>query len=176
SFGYGLAVTPLQLARAYSVIANEGKLNPISILKLEQPPHGEQVIEPRIANAMLQMMEGVTKDGGTAVKARIGGYRVAGKTGTARKATAGGYGEDYIVSFAGIAPIDNPRLVTVVIINEPKGDKYYGGDVAAPVFAKVTTGALQLLNVAPSKTVELPVKVAATNQGQSPIVGGIHEQ
>ncbi|MGB0835795.1 MAG: peptidoglycan D,D-transpeptidase FtsI family protein [Psychrobium sp.] len=176
SFGYGLAVTPLQLARAYSVIANEGKLNPISILKLEQPPRAEQVIEPRVANAMLQMMEGVTKDGGTAVKARIGGYRVAGKTGTARKATAGGYGEDYIVSFAGIAPIDNPRLVTVVIINEPKGDKYYGGDVAAPVFAKVTTGALQLLNVAPSKTVELPVKIAATNQGQSPLVGGVHEQ
>jgi cell division protein FtsI (penicillin-binding protein 3) len=176
SFGYGLAVTPLQLARAYSVIANEGRLNPISILKLENPPEAEQVIEPRIANAMLQMMEGVTKAGGTAVKARIGGYRVAGKTGTARKATAGGYGEDYVVSFAGIAPIDNPRLVTIVIINEPKGDKYYGGDVAAPVFAKVTTGALQLMNVAPSKTVELPVNIAAVSHGQGAVVGGVHEQ
>ncbi|OIQ48507.1 MAG: peptidoglycan glycosyltransferase FtsI [Gammaproteobacteria bacterium MedPE] len=176
SFGYGLAVTPLQLARAYSVIANEGRLNPISILKLETPPEGEQVIEPRIANAMLQMMEGVTKAGGTAVKARIGGYRVAGKTGTARKATAGGYGEDYVVSFAGIAPINDPRLVTIVIINEPKGDKYYGGDVAAPVFAKVTTGALQLMNVAPSKTVELPVNIASVNNGLGEMVGGAHEQ
>lgn len=173
SYGYGLAVTPLQLAKAYSVIANEGRANPISILKLEQPPQGEQVIEPKIARAMLQMMEGVTKEGGTAVKARIGGYRVAGKTGTARKATAGGYGDDYVVSFAGIAPIDNPRLVTIVIINEPKGDKYYGGDVAAPVFAKVTTGALQLLNVAPSKTVELPVRVAANSRNS---MGAAYEQ
>lgn len=163
SFGYGLAVTPLQLAKAYAVIANEGRVNPISILKLEKAPEGEQVIDPAVAKAMLQMMEGVTKAGGTAVKARIGGYRVAGKTGTARKAIAGGYGDDYVVSFAGIAPIDNPRLVTIVIINEPKGDKYYGGDVAAPVFAKVTTGALQLLNVAPSKTVELPVSITSEN-------------
>jgi cell division protein FtsI (penicillin-binding protein 3) len=163
SFGYGLAVTPLQMAKAYAVIANEGRVNPISILKLERPPIGEQVIDPKIARAILQMMEGVTKTGGTAVKARIGGYRVAGKTGTARKSIAGGYGDDYVVSFAGIAPIDNPRLVTIVIINEPKGDKYYGGDVAAPVFAKVTTGALQLLNVAPSKTVKLPVHVASNN-------------
>ncbi len=161
SFGYGLAVTPLQLAKAYSVIANEGRANPVSILKLEQAPQGEQIIEPMVARSMLQMMEGVTKAGGTALKARIGGYRVAGKTGTARKAVANGYGDDYVVSFAGIAPIDNPRLVTIVIINEPQGDKYYGGDVAAPVFAKVTTGALQLLNVAPSKTVSLPMSVAS---------------
>jgi len=176
SFGYGLAVTPLQLAKAYSVIANEGRVNPISILKLEQPPVGEQVIEPKVAHAMLNMMEGVTKAGGTATKARIGGYRVAGKTGTARKAIAGGYGDDYVVSFAGIAPIDNPRLVTIVIINEPKGDKYYGGDVAAPVFAKVTTGALQLLNVAPSKTVELPVSLALVNNAKTTQVRGVHAQ
>jgi len=176
SFGYGLAVTPLQLAKAYSVIANEGRVNPISILKLEQPPVGEQVIEPKVAHAMLNMMEGVTKAGGTATKARIGGYRVAGKTGTARKAIAGGYGDDYVVSFAGIAPIDNPRLVTIVIINEPKGDKYYGGDVAAPVFAKVTTGALQLLNVAPSKTVELPVSLALLNNAKTTQVRGVHAQ
>lgn len=176
SFGYGLAVTPLQLAKAYSVIANEGRVNPISILKLEQPPVGEQVIAPEIAHAMLNMMEGVTKAGGTATKARIGGYRVAGKTGTARKAIAGGYGDDYVVSFAGIAPIDNPRLVTIVIINEPKGDKYYGGDVAAPVFAKVTTGALQLLNVAPSKTVELPVSLALLNNAKATQVRGVHAQ
>jgi len=176
SFGYGLAVTPLQLAKAYSVIANEGRVNPISILKLEQPPVGEQVIDPKVAHAMLNMMEGVTKAGGTATKARIGGYRVAGKTGTARKAIAGGYGDDYVVSFAGIAPIDNPRLVTIVIINEPKGDKYYGGDVAAPVFAKVTTGALQLLNVAPSKTIELPVSLALLNNTKTTQVRGVHAQ
>ncbi len=163
SFGYGLTVTPLQLARAYSVIANKGKLNPVSILKLDKQPIGTQVIEPAVANAVLQMMEGVTKEGGTATKARIGGYRVAGKTGTAQKAVAGGYGDEYLVSFAGIAPIDNPRLVTVVFINEPQGDKYYGGDVAAPVFAKVTTAALQLLNIAPSKTVVLPVSVASSS-------------
>ncbi len=170
SFGYGLAVTPLQLARAYSVIANEGRLNPVSILKLDKKPQGEQVIAPEIALAMLNMMEGVTKAGGTAIKARINGYRVAGKTGTARKAAAGGYGDDYVVSFAGIAPIDNPRLVTIVIINEPKGDKYYGGDVAAPVFAKVTTAALQLLNVAPSKTVTMPVKIASVKNTSSAVL------
>ncbi|MDP2561456.1 penicillin-binding protein 2 [Psychrobium sp. 1_MG-2023] len=177
SFGYGMAVTPLQLARAYSVIANDGKLNPISILKLDKAPQGEQVVSPEIAQAMLQMMEGVTKAGGTALKARIGGYRVAGKTGTARKAVAGGYGDDYVVSFAGIAPIDNPRLVTIVIINEPKGDKYYGGDVAAPVFAKVTTGALQLLNVAPSKTVTVPMKLARLSSPEHrSIEGRLYEQ
>jgi len=163
SFGYGMTVTPLQLAQAYSVIANQGKLNPVSILKLDQPPASTQVISPRVANAVLNMMEGVTQEGGTALKARIGGYRVAGKTGTAQKAVAGGYGDEYLVSFAGIAPIDDPRLVTVVFINEPQGDKYYGGDVAAPVFAKVTTGALQLLNVAPSKTVELPIDIASSH-------------
>jgi len=176
SFGYGLAVTPLQLAKAYSVIANQGRANPISILKLDKPPQGEQVISSEVANAMLQMMEGVTKAGGTAIKARIGGYRVAGKTGTARKATRGGYGDDYVVSFAGIAPIDNPRLVTVVIINDPKGDKYYGGDVAAPVFAKVTTGALQLLNVAPSKTVSLPLSVAQLKASTPPTNWSLNEQ
>ena len=163
SFGYGMAVTPLQLAQAYSVIANQGRLNPISILKLDQDPIGNQVIAPEIANAVLLMMEGVTKEGGTALKARIGGYRVAGKTGTAKKSAAGGYGDEYLVSFAGIAPIEDPRLVTIVFINEPQGDKYYGGDVAAPVFAKVTTAALQLLNIAPSKTLELPLKIASSS-------------
>ncbi len=147
SFGYALTVTPLQIARMYAMLGNGGVLYPTSIMKLKQPPEGEQVISPHVAESVMQMLVGVTK--GTAKKAHIEGYPVAGKTGTARKAVAGGYGEDYVALFAGVAPVNNPRLAIVVVVNEPKGDRYYGGDVAAPVFAKVMSGALQMLNVEP---------------------------
>ncbi len=147
SFGYALTVTPLQIARMYAMLGNGGVLYPTSIMKLTQPPEGEQVISPLVADSVLQMLVGVTQ--GTARKAHIEGYPVAGKTGTARKAVAGGYGEDYVALFAGVAPVNNPRLAIVVVVNEPKGDRYYGGDVAAPVFAKVMSGALQMLNVEP---------------------------
>ena len=149
SFGYALTVTPLQIARMYAMLGSGGVLYPSSILKLKQQPEGEQVISPHVAQSVMEMLVGVTEPGGTAKKAHIDGYPVAGKTGTARKAVAGGYGEDYVALFAGVAPVHNPRLAMVVVVNEPKGDRYYGGDVAAPVFAKVMSGALQMLNVEP---------------------------
>ncbi|MCE9680298.1 peptidoglycan glycosyltransferase FtsI [Shewanella sp. AS1] len=149
SFGYALTVTPLQIARMYAMLGNGGMLYPSSILKLKHQPEGQQVISPHVAQSVMEMLVGVTEKGGTAKKAHIEGYPVAGKTGTARKAVAGGYGEDYVALFAGVAPIHNPRLAMVVVVNEPKGDRYYGGDVAAPVFAKVMSGALQMLNVEP---------------------------
>ncbi|ART80839.1 penicillin-binding transpeptidase domain-containing protein [Oceanisphaera avium] len=149
SFGYGLTVTPLQLAQAYAVIANGGVRFPLSILKREQPPKGEQVIPKQHADSVLKMLEAVVGPGGTAGNAAIPGYRVGGKTGTSRKAIAGGYGNDYVGLFAGVAPISDPRLAMVVVMNEPQGDQYYGGQVAAPVFAEVMSGALQLMNIRP---------------------------
>ena len=112
-------------------------------------PAEERVISEANAKAILAMMETVTQDDGSGVKARIPGYRVAGKTGTSRKAVAGGYGEEYVNIFAGVAPISDPQLVTVVLINEPGGDLYHAGDTAAPVFSEIMGGALQLLNIAP---------------------------
>jgi cell division protein FtsI (penicillin-binding protein 3) len=149
SFGYGITVTPLQLAQSYAVLANGGVRYPLTIIKRSQPPVGEQVVPRQHADAVLHMLESVVGPGGTARKAEIPGYRVAGKTGTSRKAIAGGYGSDYVGVFAGMAPVSNPRLAMVVVMNEPQGEKYYGGDVAAPVFAEVMSGALQLLNIRP---------------------------
>ncbi|WP_299795228.1 penicillin-binding protein 2 [uncultured Shewanella sp.] len=163
SFGYGLMVTPLQLARLYATLGSKGVLYPVSILKLKQKPEGEQVISPEIAQRVMEMLIGVTEKGGTATKAHIEGYPVAGKTGTARKAVAGGYGEDYVALFAGVAPVHNPELAIVVVVNEPKGDKYYGGDVAAPVFAAVMSGALQMLNIEPISSRE-KVRLAGTTR------------
>lgn len=163
SFGYGLMVTPLQLARLYATLGSKGVLYPVSILKLKQQPEGEQVISPEIAQSVMEMLIGVTEKGGTATKAHIEGYPVAGKTGTARKAVAGGYGEDYVAIFAGVAPVHNPELAIVVVVNEPKGDRYYGGDVAAPVFAAVMSGALQMLNIEPISSRE-KVRLAGTTR------------
>ncbi|WP_163935562.1 penicillin-binding protein 2 [Paraferrimonas sp. SM1919] len=155
SFGYGFTVTTLQMARMYSVLANEGKMMPVTILKRAkvdgevQLPEATQVLSKEVADKVLKMLVGITKPGGTALKAHIEGYPVAGKTGTSEKAVAGGYGNDYVASFVGVAPAHDPKLVIAVMINEPKGDDYHGGDAAAPVFAKVMAGALQMLNVEP---------------------------
>lgn len=152
SFGYGLSVTPLQLARAYAVFANDGIRLPVSLLKLDETPQGERVMRQSTARSILKMLETVVDDEGTAPLAIIPGYRVAGKTGTAKKSVAGGYAEDkYLSLFVGIAPVSDPRLVMVVFIDEPKGDEYYGGLVAAPVFSKVMNGALRLMNIPPDK-------------------------
>ncbi|BFL82017.1 hypothetical protein LFREDSHE_04670 [Shewanella baltica] len=102
-----------------------------------------------MAHDVMQMLVGVTEKGGTGTLAHIDGYPVAGKSGTSRKAVAGGYGDDYVALFAGVAPANNPKLAIVVVVNEPKGDLYYGGSVAGPAFAKVMSGALQMLNVEP---------------------------
>lgn len=149
SFGYGLSVTTLQLARMYSVLANDGVKQPLSIIKNSQPKEQERVVDAANARAILQMMESVVSDQGPARKAQVAGYRIAGKTGTSRKAIAGGYGEEYVNIFAGVAPASNPQLVGVVLINEPQGDLYYASDTAAPVFAQIMSRTLQILNVTP---------------------------
>jgi len=149
SFGYGITATTLQIAKAYAILGSGGKEYPLSILKIEKPSEGEQVIPRKIALEVVHMMEGVSKKGGTARKAKVEGYRIAGKTGTSRKAEAGGYGDDYVSIFAGVAPASNPRFSIVVMINEPQGDRYYAGDVAAPVFSSVMQSALLLSHVRP---------------------------
>ncbi|MFD2164980.1 peptidoglycan D,D-transpeptidase FtsI family protein [Thalassotalea euphylliae] len=148
SFGYALAISPLQLTRLYTTIANGGTKIPLTILKTEQRPQGEQIFSSNITADLRDMLEGVVEKG--APKAKVEGYRVGGKTGTSIKAVAGGYGNDYVGLFAGMAPIDDPEVVVVVVINEPGGDLYHGGDVAAPVFSRVMKGTMQVLNVAPN--------------------------
>lgn len=165
SYGYGLSVTAVQLARAYATIANGGINRPLSILKVTEPEPGERALKAEYAQAMLEMMEASIAPGGTATRAQIQGYRVGGKTGTARKAVAGGYGNDYIASFAGVGPISNPRLATVVVINEPAGDFYHGGEIAAPVFANIMGAAMQLLNLPPDAHT-LP-RITAVRGGQN---------
>lgn len=162
AYGYGLAVSPLQLARAYGVIASGGRLLTPSLLRREgSGSDTAQVIEPRVARQVLEVLHGVTSENGTAQLARVEGYSVAGKTGTAHKASRNGYADDrYLAFFAGIAPVSDPRLVTIVLIDEPRGERYYGGEVAAPVFSRITAGALRLLNVVPDQP------VAATAKGR----------
>tara|TARA_B110000483_G_scaffold49654_1_gene61796 strand:- start:276 stop:2003 length:1728 start_codon:yes stop_codon:yes gene_type:complete len=153
AFGYGISATPLQLASAYSVFANGGKQLPISLLALEgETPEGKQIIAQETAAQLLGMLHAVTGEEGTARKARVSGYQVGGKTGTVHKVGPGGYEKHkYVALFAGIAPIDNPRIVTVVVINDPKGKLYGGGAVAAPVFSQITSGTLRILGVPPSE-------------------------
>jgi len=150
AYGYGVSVTPLQLAQAYAVIGGGGVRKPISLFAIDESVHGERVFSNESADAVKRMLEEVVRPGGTGTKAAVDGYRVAGKTGTAWKFAKGGYSEDkYISIFAGLAPASNPRLVTVVVIDEPSGELYYGSDVAAPVFADVMTESLRLLAIPP---------------------------
>ena len=153
AFGYGLTATPLQLAHAFSVFANNGMQQPVSLLALDDElPPGNPVITPQLAKTVLEVLHAVTGDNGTARKARIPGYQVGGKTGTVHKVGAGGYAAHrYVALFAGVAPIDNPRIVTVVVINEPKGKNHGGGSVAAPVFSRVVEGTLRLLDIPPTE-------------------------
>ncbi|BDY06684.1 penicillin-binding transpeptidase domain-containing protein [Ferrimonas sp. YFM] len=167
SFGYGLSATPLQVARMYAILGNGGRKNPVSILKVkpDQMPPAEQVIPEWAAEEVVSMLSGITGPEGTAKRAHIDGYTVAGKTGTSRKAIAGGYGDDFVTFFAGLAPAERPRLAISVVINDPKGEDYYGGTVAAPVFAKVMSGALQMLNVAPVSDKERAGNLVARRGG-----------
>lgn len=167
AYGYGLSATPLQLASAYSTIAADGVRRAPSFLALGQAPAQEQVIAPAVAKQVRSMMEAVVADGGTAPQARIPGYRVAGKTGTSRKAVAGGYADKaYLAYFAGFAPASNPRLAMVVVMDEPGAQMYYGGAVAAPVFSRVMAGALRLLNVPPDDLPGLGSYVAAVGESR----------
>nr|WP_136250331.1 penicillin-binding transpeptidase domain-containing protein [Ningiella ruwaisensis] len=150
SFGYGISVTAAQLARMYATIGNGGMKMPLKIIKdMQETEMPERVLSQENAYAVLEMMETVTQTGGSGVKAAVPGYRIAGKTGTSRKAVAGGYGEEYVNIFAGIAPVSNPQIAVVVLINEPGGDKYYAGDTAAPTFSAIVSGALHMLNIPP---------------------------
>ncbi len=150
AYGYGLSVTPLQLASAYAAIGSNGYARPVSLIALDLPKEGAQVIGVETARAVRRMLEEVIRPGGTGTKAAVAGYRVAGKTGTSWKFAAGGYSQDkYISIFAGLAPASNPRLAAVVVIDEPRGDLYYGSDVAAPVFAEVMAESLRLMAVPP---------------------------
>ena len=152
AFGYGLNVNAVQLAQAYLVLANEGRYVPVQLYKQQQSPEPVQLINPVVARDVAAMLRGVTESGGTATEAAIADYPVAGKTGTAHKASAkGGYEDDkYVALFVGFAPAHDPRLLTVVIINEPPAiNEYSGGKAAAPVFSKVMEKSLKALNVAP---------------------------
>ncbi|EIV8489041.1 peptidoglycan glycosyltransferase FtsI [Vibrio vulnificus] len=151
SFGYGLSITPIQLAHAYATLGNEGMYEPIHIIKSNDRDMAKQVVSKQHAREVLNMLETVTQKGGSARRAAVPGYRVGAKTGTSRKATAGGYSDEYITYTAGIAPVSDPRIALVVVVNEPQGDDYYGGSVASPVFSEIMKGALQILNVAPDE-------------------------
>jgi cell division protein FtsI (penicillin-binding protein 3) len=150
SFGYGISVTVLQLAQSYAVLAADGLYRPLSLLRVEEVPAGTRVLSRKVAMQVRHMMESVVETGGTAHRAAVAGYRVAGKTGTVKKAGVGGYTKrQYLSFFVGMAPASDPRLVIAVMVNEPRGKDYYGGLVAAPVFSAVMDDALRLLNVAP---------------------------
>jgi cell division protein FtsI (penicillin-binding protein 3) len=150
SYGYGLSVTPLQLAQGYAIIGAQGVHRPITFRRAEGPVPGKRVLTEKVARDLIGLLEEAVTPAGTGVKAAVPGYRVAGKTGTAWKASAGGYATDrYLSVFAGVVPATRPRLAVVVMVDEPSGVEYYGGDVAAPVFSAVTSGALRLMSVAP---------------------------
>ncbi len=150
AYGYGISVTPLQLAQAYGALGNDGIMQPVSLFAIDKASGGERILSSDTATAVRGMLEEVVRPGGTATKASVDGYRIAGKTGTAWKFAIGGYSEHkYISIFAGLAPASNPRLATVVVIDEPGGELYYGSDVAAPVFADIMSESLRLLAVPP---------------------------
>ncbi|HTD91576.1 MAG TPA: penicillin-binding protein 2 [Burkholderiales bacterium] len=154
SYGHGISVSLLQLARAYTIFASDGELRSPALLKRDGATETKRVISVETAQAVRKMLEMVVQPGGTAPQARVAGYRVAGKTGTAHKLEGRGYAANrYISSFVGFAPVSNPRIIVAVMIDEPSG-QYYGGTVAAPVFSEVVGGALRLMGVTPDSPVE----------------------
>ncbi len=167
-FGHGMSVSLLQLARAYTAFANDGVMPHLTVLKHREQAIGQRVMTAQTAQIVREMLERVTHDGGTAPRARVMGYRVAGKTGTAHKPVGGSYAADkYIASFVGLAPASDPRLVVAVMIDEPAGRQYYGGLVAAPVFSKVMAGALRLMAVPP----DAPMDAVTAPSTTAPVVG-----
>jgi len=159
AYGHGISVSLMQMARAYQAFAADGEIRPVTFTKLVAPLPGRQVIKPETARAVRKMLEMVTQPGGTATRAQVLGYRVAGKTGTSRKLEGGQYVKKYVASFVGFAPVSDPRLIVAVMIDEPSVNGYYGGEVAAPIFGNVTKGALRQLGVppdAPTNSIVLP--------------------
>ncbi len=160
AYGHGISVSLIQLARAYTVFASDGELTTLSLLKTGAAAESRRVFSPEVARALRDMLESAVQPGGTAPRARVAGWRVGGKTGTAHKQENGGYAaHKYISSFVGFAPMSEPRLVIAVMVDEPSAGQYYGGQVAAPVFSQVMQGALRLLGVpydAPLSPIEMP--------------------
>jgi cell division protein FtsI (penicillin-binding protein 3) len=168
AFGYGISVTALQLARAYTALANDGVVMPITLLRRDRAVHGVRVMSAATARHIRDMLELAVSDAGTGTEAQVQHYRVAGKTGTVHKLIAGDYAEDrYVASFAGMAPASHPRLVMVVTVDDPSGSAHFGGQVAAPVFSSVMSDALRLLDVPPDIPRER-LQWAAPADGQSP--------
>lgn len=164
SYGHGISMSLIQLAHAYTVFANGGRVVPLSLIRRDNPAAaGERLFSPQVTREVLAMLEMAVQDGGTAPQARIPGYRVAGKTGTAHKLEAGAYADKYVASFVGLAPAADPRLIVAVMIDEPNAGKYYGGEVAAPVFAEVMEASLRTLGVSPD-TMLLRASASATNR------------
>ncbi len=159
SYGNGISVTLLQIARAYTTFANDGELLPVTLIKSKDMPVGQQIFSAATAKSVRAMLELVVQPGGTAMKAQVMGYRVAGKTGTAHKPGVGGYQDKYIASFVGMAPASNPKYIVAVMIDEPSAGQYYGGAVAAPVFSAVMGATLRMMGVpqdAPNDNIILP--------------------
>ncbi|MEJ2534274.1 MAG: penicillin-binding transpeptidase domain-containing protein [Gammaproteobacteria bacterium] len=164
SYGYGVSVTVLQLAQAFAALADDGRLHqPSLILGAANPPI--TVADPELSRQVAAMLETVPTPEGTGKQARVANYRVAGKTGTSRKASAAGYASRYVASFAGFAPASDPRLVCVAVINDPSAGKFYGGDVAAPLFSAVMNGAMRLLNIPPD---DYEAALARAEEGAAP--------
>ncbi len=164
SYGYGLTTTALQLAQAYATIASGGIARPVSFTKVEAPVAGERVLDAEIARRLIPMMESVVTSDGTALRAAVPGYRIAGKTGTAHKAQGGGYATDqYMSTFVGLAPASDPRVVLAVVIDSPSNGQYYGGLVAAPVFSRIMAETLRMMNIEPDRSAE-----HLARQGQLP--------
>lgn len=165
SFGYGLSSSALQLARAYTALADDGILHSVSLLKREEDDDAVRIFSAKTAKSVRKMMETVLMKDGTAYEARVDGYSAAGKTGTVKKAGARGYTEkNYFAVFAGMAPAKDPRLIIVVMIDEPSAGQYYGGLVSAPVFSKVMAGALRIMEVAPDQEETMPILLTQKSQ------------
>ncbi|MFN0038765.1 MAG: peptidoglycan D,D-transpeptidase FtsI family protein [Burkholderiales bacterium] len=168
SYGHGISVSLIQLARAYSVFATDGELIPFTLLRRTESAEGRRVMSVATARAVRKMLESVTQAGGTATRAQVAGFRVAGKTGTAHKLVSGTYAPDrYLSSFVGFAPASQPRLVIAVLLDEPGGEHYYGGEVAAPVFSTVMAGALRLMGITPDARLDqavVPQSVSAAEK------------
>lgn len=166
SYGYGLTTTALQLAHGYATLASGGIARPVSFTKVDGPVAGERVIAKEIADKLIPMMESVVTQDGTAMKAAVPGYRIAGKTGTAHKAVGGAYAADqYMSTFVGMAPASRPKVVLAVVIDSPSNGQYFGGLVAAPVFSRIMAETLRMMNVEPDRSAE-----HLAHQGYSPLL------
>jgi len=165
SYGHGISVSLLQVARAYTVFTNDGQLLPLSLLRTDSQPIGKPLFTAKTAREVTRMMELAVAATGTAPRAQVPGYRVAGKTGTAHKPEAGGYAEHkYVSSFVGFGPVSDPRFIVAVMLDEPAGAKYFGGDVGAPVFSSVMGAALRMMAVPPDAPNTLNVKAPAAGE------------